>query len=636
MGMGDSAFGLSDVHRKLRFGEYAIDLDRASLWRAGEERKLRPKSFEVLRYLAEHPQRLITKTELIGTVWPDAAVTDNSLVQCLLEIRRALEDDSQQLIKTVARRGYIFDCPVTLDGDLQPGPDPGDATHSDSGTAKTAAGITHRSIAAKHRFRSFAWLGLALLISVLIGAILLKLLATRERQSTQHALTKIRSIAVLPLVNLSRDPNQDLFADGMTEALITDLGKINSLRVISHTSVNRYKRTNLPIPQIAKRLQVDAIVEGTVTHTENRLRVTANLIQASPERHLWAEAYERDVRDVLAMQDEVAGTIAHEVQAKFVPSQQAAPRPVNPAAYEEYLWGRRLFETFTWDGVHGAVQHLDRAISLDPNFALAYATQAAAYVVLIGWHAVPPREGLAKIEAASRKALSFDNTLAEAHTAMAGFHVMRTEWAEAEREFQQAMLLNPNYYIAHDWHGYLLSNIGNQAGALAETKLGCQLDPLSDACHESLGTTYLLMGQYDEAIEEARKTLELNPASPGAHWIQARAYEARGRCPEAIAEMRKYGGPASLAYVYAVCGNKSKARAILHQLEQQSKTEYVSHYDLAIVKVGLGEREEAVAELEQADREGEPLAEINVEPWFNGLHKDSRFLALLRRHGFST
>jgi serine/threonine-protein kinase len=317
------------------------------------------------------------------------------------------------------------------------------------------------------------------------------------------------------------------------------------------------------------------------------------------------------------------------------PWRSTPSKPVNPEAYQEYILGRHLFEKFTWDGVNRGVEHLQRAVSLDPELALAQATLAEAYVVLISWGVVPPKETLAKAEAAGRKAVSLDDSLAEAHTGLGGVHVMRTEWADAEREFQRAISLNPNYYIGRDWHGYLLEALGNFQGALADESFAAEVDPLSEFSHKSVGGVYLLMGRYDDSIREELKALELSPEFGVAHWILGSAYAAKRMYPEAIEEFRKNGGMPSLAYVLAVSGKKTEAKKILDEIERQAKTGYVAYSDLALVHLALGENQKAIMELEMADRAGEPFDHMNVDHRFDALRSDPRFVALLRAHGFT-
>jgi len=473
--------------------------------------------------------------------------------------------------------------------------------------------------------------------AVVIVGLVMTMIVLWRRPTAAIAVPNIKSIAVLPLVNLSRDPDQDYFAEGMTETLITDLGRTSSLRVISHTSVNRYKGTTVPVPQIARELDVDAVIEGTVMRSGDRIRITANVIQAEPERHLWADAFESDLRDVLVTQGEVATTIARAVQAMTPRELAARPKTVNPDAYREYLAGRYFYEKFSRPSIAKAFEHLDRAIHLDPDLALAHAIRAQAYIPLVSWNAAPPRPTLAKAEEAARKAIALDETLAEAHTALGGVHVMRTEWAEAEREFQAAIAANPNYYMAHDWYGYMLEARGEFDRALDEMNRGRQLDPLSEGAHKSLGSIYYYRGQYDEAAAEEQEALRLDPTFFSARALLGAIYERQGRYQAAIAEFQKIAASVPIAHAYAASGDARKAREILHEFQKQARDlAYVPHKAFAIVYVGLGEYDAAIEELEKGDQAGEAMDHINVEPRFQPLRSNARFVALLRRHGFTS
>lgn len=616
---------LSKSRSLLHFGMFEADFGAGELRKNGLKVKLYGQPFQVLAALLERPGEVVSREDLHERLWAKDTFVDfeHGLNKAINKVREALGDsaDNPRFIETLPRKGYRFIASVRSPLASQP-------------TTAVAPVLPELVPIKDRRTHGHPWSSViaAALVTVIVIAIALNVTAYWRRRLAFSL--GVRSIAVLPLVNLSHDQEQGFFADGMTEALITDLGKAGSLRVISHTSVNHYKNTQLPIPQIARELQVDAIVEGTVMRSGDRVRVTANLIQALPEKHLWADAYERDLRDVLAMQDEVAASITREVQTKSA-LPQAASKPVNPEAYQEYLWGRRLYERFSYDGEFKALEHLDRAIALDPNFALAYATRAEAYVPLVAWGAVPPRESLAKAEADARKAASLDDTLTDAHLGMAGVHVMRTEWAEAEQEFQRAIALNPSNYMAHDWHSYLLGDIGNHERELAELNLAYQLDPVSEYPHKAIALRYLAAGRYDEAIVEAQKALELSPAFDVARWILARSYEEQRKYPEAIAEFQKLGGGSSLAHAYALAGNKTKSRAILRELQQRAKTQYVSHRTFAIIRVGLGDNDAAIGELEKADQDGESFEYINQDSRYNPLRSNPRFEALLRRHGLS-
>jgi TolB-like protein/Tfp pilus assembly protein PilF len=457
----------------------------------------------------------------------------------------------------------------------------------------------------------------------------------RDRLFARSSIPPIQSVVVLPFVNLTGDVEQDYFADGMTEALTTELGKANVVRVISRTSAMQYKQTRKSIPEIARDLNVDAVVEGGVQRANDRVSITAQLIYAPTDRHLWAQTYERDLRDALAMQREVAETIAYAVQANFtrqVAGSTHVPQ-VDPEAYREYLRGRFFFEQRSEEALDRSIFHFDRALQIDPNFALAYAAEAEAYIPLaLGYRA--PKDLFAKAKEMAIKALALDDTLPGAHNALAAVRFNQYDWAGAEKEFKRAIELNPSYVTAHLWHGYFLEALGQQSANLAEKKLGQELDPLNLAAGSGVGMAYFYLGQYDQAMEELRKTLELNPGFSQALEGLGEVYEAKGMYADAIATYDKAGLLPSLGHAYAASGRKAEARKVLRDLDQQSKHRYVSPYDRALVYVGLGENDQAIAWLEKAEEQGVPLHHINVDRRFNSLRSDRRYQQLLRRIGF--
>jgi adenylate cyclase len=384
---------------------------------------------------------------------------------------------------------------------------------------------------------------------------------------------------------------QDYFADGMTEALTTELGKTNVVRVISRTSAMQYKQTRKSIPEIGRELNVDAVVEGGVQRSNDRVSITAQLIYAPKDRHLWGQTYERDLRDALAMQREVAETIAYAVETEFTPQDQVGPahlRQVDPEAYREYLRGRFFWEQRSEEALDRSISHFDRALQIDPNFALAYAAEAEAYVPLAvrGYRA--PKYPFARAKEMATKALALDDTLAGAHNALAAVRFNQYDWAGAEKEFKRAIQLNPSYVPAHLWHGYFLEALGQQSANLAERKLAQELDPLNLTAGTSVGTAYFYLGQFDRAIEEQRKTLELNPGFSMALVNLGEVYEAKGMYGDAIAVYSKAGALASLGHAYAASGRKDEARKILRELDQQSDHRYVSPFDRALIYAGLG------------------------------------------------
>jgi serine/threonine protein kinase/Flp pilus assembly protein TadD len=476
-------------------------------------------------------------------------------------------------------------------------------------------------------------------------------LAPTPRRSRRATRGRIQSVAVLPLADLSdQQPAPDYFADGMTEALITDLAKIKALRVISRTSVMQYKGVQRPLPQIARELNVDAVVEGSVLRSGKRVRITAQLIDAATDQHLWAESYERDLRDVLSLQGEVARAIANDIQVKLTPQEQArlvSARSVDPEAYQLYLKGRFYWSKRTEAGLKKGIEYFHQAIDLDPNYALAYAGIADCYS-LLGWDLfgpLPPREALPIAKAAARKALETDDSLAEAHNSLAWTKLaFDWDWTGAEREFKRAIELNPGYAITHHWYAECLAGMGRYAEALAEIRQAQELDPLSLIISSIVGWVLYFDRKNDQAIAEFRKTLELDPNFWVAHWTLGRAYEQKAMFTEAIAEIQKaidFSGSsplslAALGHTYAVSGRRAEAERVLNQLKDSSKQTYISPYGIAAIHAGLGEKDQAFLWLEKAYEERSGwLIWLRAEPGSDPLRSDPRFQDLLRRIGLT-
>jgi len=458
---------------------------------------------------------------------------------------------------------------------------------------------------------------------------------------------RIQSLAVLPLENLSGDPEQEYFADGMTEAVITDLSKISALKVISRTSVMQYKGVKKPLPEIARELHVDAVVEGSVLRAGDRVRITAQLIHAPTDTHLWAESYERDLRDVLALQSEVARAIATEIQVKLTPQEQtrlASARPVNPEAHEAYLLGRFYWNTRTQEGLEKALAYFQQALEKDPHYAPVYAGIADYYSILPFYSRSSPKEVFPKAKAAALKALEIDNTLAEAHAALAyTMAYYDWDWAGAEREFKRAIELNPNSNTVHQAYSRLLSVTGRLDEAMAEMRRAQELDPLSLLPTGNLAMLAYFGGRYDRAIAQLQKTLEMDPKFPVAHWGIGLAYEQKGQYERAIAAFEKakaiapdsLNTKASLGHAYALQGKRREAEKIIAELKDQSKQKYVSSYQVAVIYAGLGERDRALEWLEKAYEERSTLlAYFEMDPRLDPLRGEPRFQALLRRMNF--
>ena len=458
---------------------------------------------------------------------------------------------------------------------------------------------------------------------------------------------RIESIAVLPLANLSGSPAQDFFADGMTDALITDLSKIQALRVISRTSTLRYRGTSKALPEIARELNVDAVVEGSVLRSGERVRITAQLIEAATDRHVWADNYERDVRDVNSLQRDVARAIAGEIRARLTESEQrrlAVVRRVNPQAHEAYLRGRAEADRYTEAGVRRAVTFYEQAIALDAEYALAHAGLASAYAMLGGVLGfTSPGEYFPKARAAAERALELDGTLADAHAVLATVRLkFDWDWNAAAREFQRVFDLNPSLAEAHQEHGTYLEALRRFDEAVVARKRARDLDPLSASRTADVGYPLYYAGRYEEAISYYRTALELDQNFFWSHVWTGQAQIETGMHAEAIEEIQKalrMSGEntrvlATLGYAYAVAGQRAKAQQVLTELHGRSKRSYVSPYFLAVVHAGLGENASALDLLERALQERQPyLILLDVEPVFSKLRAEPRFLALLQRIG---
>jgi serine/threonine-protein kinase len=455
---------------------------------------------------------------------------------------------------------------------------------------------------------------------------------------------QITSIAVLPLANLSGTPDQDFFADGMTEALIASLAQVRALRVVSRTSAMQYRGARQSLPEIANALGVDGIVEGAVTRFENRVRVTAQLIDARADRHLWAQSYERDVSDVLALQSDVARAITEEIRIHVRPQEGwrlARATRVDPEAYEEYLRGRFHWNRRNEEGLRKAIECFQRSIAKDPRYAPAYAGLADAFATLGFYDYLPPHEAFPPAEAAVARALELDESLAEAHVSLAAIRLdAHWDWEGALESYQHALELDPNYAPAHHWYADALAAGGRTEEAVLESRRAQALDPLSLIVNTSVGLHLFYARRYEEAIAQQKRTLELDPTFAPALRSLGGAYEESRMYDEAIAAFtrahellpRELSAKALLAHAFAVSGRAGQARAILEELKVASATRYVAAYSLAAIHVGLGEADAAFDLLEQAYRARDRgMVWLKVSPRFDPLRGHPRFQELLRR-----
>ena len=465
--------------------------------------------------------------------------------------------------------------------------------------------------------------------------------------SIEASAPRVESLAVLPLGNLSRDPEQEYFAEGLTEALINTLARIGELRVVSRTSVMQYKGVRKSLRDIARELQVDSVVEGTVQRSGERLRISAQLLHAPTDTHLWAESYDRDLRDVLALQAELAKAIAREVQVKLTPQEQAHfahVHPVNPEAFEAYLKGRYQWNRRSREGFGKAVQFFQQAIASDPAYAAAYAGLADCLSILALWSLVPPNEGCGKAKRLALQALQLDPGLAEAHASLAFATVHYDyDFLAVEREFERSLELSPRYAIAHHNFGWCLAMMGRYEEACTELKRAIRLDPCSSVFRFGLGVVYNRARRHDQASEQFEKAIELDPNSPQGHWGLGLTYLNNRMYEPAIAEQRKglelsqeaTIGVAFLGEAYAAAGCENEAQKILEQLKEPSKHRYVTPYLVGRVYAALVKKEDAFRWLETGYRGRDAwMVSLKTEPQFDDLRSDPRFQDLLRRMNF--
>jgi TolB-like protein/DNA-binding winged helix-turn-helix (wHTH) protein/Tfp pilus assembly protein PilF len=630
----------------VRFGTYEVSLQSGEVRKAGLRIRVQQQPLKLLEILLEHPGEVVTREELRSRVWPNESFGDfdQALNIAIGKLRSALGDSAEnpRFIETLPKRGYRFIADVSVfDADARPkklesvAGDPWDTV---PGNTLQGAGLV---LAPKRR----RWLtrGVIVAVALVLSWAILSVWLLRSRAP---APTGIRSIAVLPLENLSGDASQNYFADGMTDELITDLAQISALRVISRTSVMVYKGARKPLPQIARELNVDAVVEGTVLRSGDQVRITAQLIEASTDRHLWSQSYKGELRDTLALQNRVAGAIADQIRINLTPREQAAlknVKVVNPEAYESYLKGRYFWNKRTADGLKVALAYFKQAIEEDPKYAQAYSGLADTYALLGDWQyaVMTPKEAFPKAKVAAIKALELDSSLGEAHNSLA-FVLDGFDWDfdSAGKEFQRAIELNPGYATAHHWYAWHLSLLGRFDEAIVEMKKAENLDPLSLIINADLAELLDLAHSYDESIRQSRKTIEMDPNFGLAHNQLAQAYLQKHMYDEAVGEFQeavKLSGDsptciANLARAYVASGMRSEAINLLGDLKKRSNPGYSNASEIAMIYASLGDRDQAMNWLEKGYEERFNPG-VLLRPGFDPLRSDPRFQNLVHRIG---
>ena len=630
----------------VRFGTYEVSLQSGEVRKAGVRIRVQQQPMKLLELLLERPGEVVSREELRSRVWPDESFGDfdQAVNIAIAKLRSALGDSAEnpRYIETLPKRGYRFVAEVSVvdvdAGTKRPESAAGNLRGPEPAPQVQSPGLDIAPVAPKRLQRR-------MIVAVAL-VLILAILAVWLFRSRSLAPTGIRSLAVLPLENLSGDASQDCFADGMTDELITDLAQISALRVISRTSVMVYKGARKPLPQIARELNVEAVVEGTVLRSGDQVRITAQLIQASADKHLWAESYEGNLRDTLALQNRVARAIADHIRINLNPQEQAAltnVKVVDPQAYESYLKGRYFWNKRTADGLKVALAYFNQAVEEDPKYAQAYSGLADTYALLGDWQygVMTPKEALPKAKAAAAKALELDESLSEAHTSLAfcldGFD---WNWEAAEKEFRRAIELNPGYATAHHWYSWHLSLLGRNSEAIAEMKKAENLDPLSLIINADLAELLLIAHFPDESIQQSRKTIDMDPAFALAHNQLAQAYLEKHMPDEAVTELQKAvqlsgGGPTcttNLARAYAASGKKSEAVALLNDLKKRSAPGSPHAAEIAMIYAALGDKDQAMNWVEKGYEERFNPG-VLLRPGFDPLRSDPRFQDLERRIG---
>jgi TolB-like protein/DNA-binding winged helix-turn-helix (wHTH) protein/Flp pilus assembly protein TadD len=635
----------NDQTRRLRFSVFEVDLNAGELRKHGMRIRIQEQPFQLLATLIEHAGEVVSREDLQKKLWTaDTFVDfDHGLNKAINKIREALGDsaESPRFVETVSRRGYRFLAEVQ-DVDARSVLRPASATQSQFAAEPSAVvELAGKPAIAKRHSLSLAWKVSALMLLVLVAFV-----GAWKFHSWKRPSLVIRSLAVLPLESLSSDASQDYFADGMTDELISDLGQISALRVISRTSVMTYKHAHKPLPQIARELNVDAVVEGTVVRSGDQVRITAQLIQAVTDKHLWSQSYEGDIRNTLALQNQVASAIADQIRINLNPQERAAlktAKVVDAEAYQSYLKGRFFWNKRTADGLRAALAYFNQAIEEDPKYAQAYSGLADTYALLGDWQyaVMTTKEALPKAKAAAVKALDLDSTLGEAHNSLA-FCLDGFDWdlESGGKEFRRAIELNPGYATAHHWYAWHLALLRRYDEALAEMKKAQNLDPLSLIIDADLAELLALANSYDESIVQSRKAIEMNPNFALAHNQLALAYLQKHMNEEAVAELQKAvrlsgGSPtciANLARAYVASGKRTEAEKLLSDLKKRSTSGYSHASEIAVIYASLGDTDQAMSWLEKGyDERFNPG--VLIRPGFDPLRSNPRFQDLTSRVG---
>lgn len=624
---------------QIRFGEFDVNLRAGEIRKRGIKLKMAEQPFQVLAALLEKPGEVVTREELRQKLWPDGTFVDfdHGLTKAVNRIRDVLGDsaESPRYVETLPRRGYRFVGVAEVVNGSGPA---GEAASAVAGTAQPSLATEIQVAPARSRRLALAVvLGVALLLAA-------GLWLSRPWNGLWPS-NQIRTVAVLPLENLSHDPQEDYFADGMTDELITTLAKIGALHVISRSSVLQYKGAKKPMSEIHRQLGADAVVQGTILRSGERVRITVQLIDARTDTHIWAESYQRYVRDVLSLQSEITHAIADAIRVKLSPQEKtrlARAPEVAPEAQEAYLKGRYYWNKLSDGGCETGIEYFKEAIRKAPDYSAAYAGLAECYAHLSIFGPLPATDAFPKAKESAAKAISLDDSLAEAHAILGSvLFLYDWNWQAAEAEYERSIELNPSYAPVHMFYAGLLIVRHEKERALAELRNARTLDPLSQTTNISIAYQLNLAREYDQAIQQLHRVLELYPDLPVAHHFLAMNYRDKGLPAQAFEEKMKaqtLGGAtpdqlAALQRAYQQSGMRGIFKISADELVAASKHEQVRAYAVAVTCANAGETELALQYLEQAYREREGMTELTTLPCFDSLRADARFQDLIRRVG---
>jgi len=648
-----------------QFGPFRLDLEERLLWRDGKPVSLTPKALETLIVLVSRSGHVVEKDFLLKEVWPNTFVEEANLTQNIFTLRKVLgqSKDSHQYIETVPRRGYRFVASVRAATDEHvelieqraaaelPTAERKTETESHPQNSEEQLLTPAFPAALESRKSPATWKsGLALLlISALLGGIVIVLSLiwlSRQREEVGSVATRppaISSIAVLPFKTLSAERSDEYQGLAMTDALITRLSNTGQLVVRQTGAVLKYTGTQDPLAA-GREQGVDAVLDGKIQRDGERVRVTVQLVRVSDGVPLWADGFDEKFTNIFAVQDAISERVAQGMMLKLTGEEKkrlTKRYTENSEAYQTYLKGRFFWSKRTVDGLQKGAEHFQRAIEIDPSYALAYAGLADSYTLLGVYIALPPKDAFPKAKNAVEKALEIDDTLAEAHASLGAIKLFyEWDWPGAEQEFKRASALNPSYAYSHQWNGLNLAALGRLDEAMAEMKRAQELEPLSLIINTNVGWIQYYAHQYDQAIAQHQKSVEMDPNFARVHLRLGMAYEQKGLHQEAIGEYQKtlrLSGDdpyviALLGYSRAMAGQREEARKILNQLQKLQQQRYVPPYSIALIYAGLGEKDLAFEWLDKAfvDRSG-PLIYLKVEPMFDSLRSDPRMAGLLER-----